>query len=359
MQSVEHVVSFKRTKTFRSDKVAGMFDVSKDDIAKSWKIDHDIADKPWSIGAIIGPSGSGKTTIAKKLFGDIYNNHEFSTSDSIVDGFPKEMDITAICSLLSQVGFSSPPSWLLPYRLLSNGQQMRCQLAHGLSLNKLLVFDEFTSVVDRTVAAACSNCVSKYVRKNGGQFVAVACHYDILEWLRPDWIIDMADSTFSRRVLRRPSIAITIRKADKSLWRYFKDHHYMSNDINSSARVFIADLNGSLAGFCADIHFPHPRVKNMRRIHRIVTLPDFQGFGIGPALLAAVAEHNQSQSIRTAITTSHPGLCASLNRSDNWRVTSAPGLKPPPSKTSTMGGNGSFGRLTASFEWLQNRMEKT
>jgi hypothetical protein len=61
-----------------------------------------------------------------------------------------------------------------------------------------VAFDEFTSVVDRNVARIGSAAVAKAIR--AGQirrrFVAVTCHYDVLEWLEPDWMIDMATREF-------------------------------------------------------------------------------------------------------------------------------------------------------------------
>ena len=69
------------------------------------------------------------------------------------------------------------------------------------SRHSLVVFDEFTSVVDRTVAKVGSAAVAKAIR--GGKircrFVAVTCHYDVTEWLAPDWVLDMADRSFQRR----------------------------------------------------------------------------------------------------------------------------------------------------------------
>ena len=53
-----------------------------------------------------------------------------------------------------------------------------------------MVFDEFTSVVDRQVAQTACLAVAKAVRKSEKRFVAVSCHYDILDWLEPDWIFD-------------------------------------------------------------------------------------------------------------------------------------------------------------------------
>ena len=95
------------------------------------------------------------------------------------------------------VGFSSPPSWLKPYSVLSNGEKMRCDLARAmLSGQKLFVFDEFTSVVDRTIAKIGSFAMQKAVRRTGKQFIAVTCHFDVEEWLMPDWVFDTNTMTF-------------------------------------------------------------------------------------------------------------------------------------------------------------------
>lgn len=354
MQNIQHLVRHVRESSFRSDKVAGMFDVEKKEITKRWSIDHDISEHPWTVGAIVGPSGSGKSTIAKKLFGDFLPSKDFSGASSVVDHFPATMELSDIIDLLTQVGFSSPPSWLLPYGLLSTGQQFRTQLAYEIATREAIVFDEFTSVVDRTVAAACSHCVAKYVRKNNKKFTAVSCHYDILPWLQPDWVIDMADGTFSRRSLQRPEIKIGIYRSSKDVWSTFAGNHYLSADISAASRVYVGTFNGRLAALCADLHFPHPKVKNMRRIHRLVTLPDFQGFGIGPRIMGEIARINKGQGLRTGITTGHPGLCATLNKLTSWKLTSSPSMKPAPSRTSTLGGRGSAGRLTASYEWVES-----
>jgi ABC-type ATPase with predicted acetyltransferase domain len=57
----------------------------------------------------------------------------------------------------------------------------------------MVVIDEFTSVVDRQVAQVASHTVQKAVRRTPGrQFVAVTCHYDVTDWLQPDWVYDVA-----------------------------------------------------------------------------------------------------------------------------------------------------------------------
>src|SRR5204863_2808518 len=100
---------------------------------------------------------------------------------SVLDGFPVDVPIKELIELLSSVGFSSPPAWLRPYHVLSTGQQFRVTLAWLLAAapsDRLVVCDEYTSVVDRTVAQIGSAAVAKTVRRRGQRFVAVTCHED-------------------------------------------------------------------------------------------------------------------------------------------------------------------------------------
>jgi len=141
--------------TARVKQLEGLFDVPPSKRSEeTWTVNLPIDEKPWNVGLIVGPSGSGKTTIAKELFGKhLVGKFKWSKDKSIVDCFPEEMSIKEITLLLSSVGFSSPPLWLRPFHVLSNGEQFRVTMARALAENKeLTVIDEFTSVVDRTVA---------------------------------------------------------------------------------------------------------------------------------------------------------------------------------------------------------------
>ena len=49
--------------------------------------------------------------------------------------------------------------------------------------------------------------MAKAVRKGrvrAEKFIAVTCHYDVLEWLEPDWILDMATAKRQGRPGVRP-----------------------------------------------------------------------------------------------------------------------------------------------------------
>lgn len=187
--------------TFRNASVIGVFDLQPD--AQNERFVGSMDFPPgWQIGCIVGNSGTGKSTIAKSVFPDEYIDAEqfaaqFAPGESIVDCMPKYANMEQITATFNAVGFSSPPSWLKPYAVLSNGQRMRTDLAFALlETRPLIVFDEFTSVVDRTVAQIGSFAVQKAIRRTTKQFVAVTCHFDVIPWLMPDWVFDTNDMTF-------------------------------------------------------------------------------------------------------------------------------------------------------------------
>ena len=202
----------------------------------------------WQVGLIVGPSGSGKSTVARKAFGDaLQQTVDWPIDHAVIDGLrrPLGQGKSRMCCLASDS--ARHPAWLRPYSVLSNGEKFRCDLARALLDDRLLVaFDEFTSVVDRTVARIGSAAVSKAIRsgKIKRRFVAISCHYDIAEWLEPDWILDMATGKLARGRLRRPAIDLEIIRADRSAWAVFKRHHYLNTSLNPAAGCFVAMVDG-------------------------------------------------------------------------------------------------------------------
>lgn len=244
--------SIKVKRTPRLLQLEGMFDVAPATEEKlSWEVDMKLPGQ-WSVGVIVGPSGSGKTTLAGELFGkQIVRGWQWPGDSSIVEGFPEEMGIAEITGLLSGVGFSSPPAWRRPFRVLSNGQQFRVSLARTLAEamqdKQIKVVDEYSSVVDRQVAQIGSAAVAKTIRRHGLQFIAITCHYDVIDWLEPDWVYDLGDGQLkvnkgpdgSRGSLwRRPALDLKIVRTDTTVWPMFKGHHYLSGDIHRAAKCF-------------------------------------------------------------------------------------------------------------------------
>jgi ABC-type polar amino acid transport system ATPase subunit len=154
----------------------------------------------WQVGVIVGRSGSGKTSIAKQLFPDAYIRSFEYLSKCVLDDFPEGLETSEITRMMCSVGFASPPDWLKSYDCLSQGEKMRVDIARALCLNQqLIVFDEFTSVVDREIAKVSAFAISKAVRRSKKQFIAVTCHYDVVDWLEPDWVFCTDTMEFSRK----------------------------------------------------------------------------------------------------------------------------------------------------------------
>src|SRR5262245_5293079 len=222
----------------RVAQIRGLFDLTAE--AKSslhWDVELPLAERPWHLGLVVGPSGCGKSTIAKALFAAALERQtgltEWPADRAVVDVFPAKMPVKEVVELLSSVGFSSPPAWLRPYRVLSTGQQFRASLARLLAaapVNEVVVVDEFTSTVDRTVAQVGSAAAARCVRRRGQKLVAVTCHEDVEAWLQPDWVYRPAEGRFEWRCLqRRPSIDLVVVRCQASAWPLFAPHHYLNS----------------------------------------------------------------------------------------------------------------------------------
>ena len=145
----------------------------------------------WNIGVITGGSGTGKSTIAKELFKEkVIIGFEYNHK-SVIDDMPNK-DINEIEKMLYSVGLGSVPSWLKPYQVLSTGEKMRVDLVRALLENDFIVYDEFTSTVDRQVAKVLCIALNKTLKEHYPEkkFVAVSCHKDFIEYLQPDWVFD-------------------------------------------------------------------------------------------------------------------------------------------------------------------------
>lgn len=355
MQTFDIVREIKPTKTFRVASVMGTFDLQTENIVERFKGEIKMP-KDWQIGLIVGNSGTGKTTIAKELFADAYiTNFEYS-AESVLDDMPKNCSVEDISKAFNSVGFSSPPSWLKPYSVLSNGEKMRCDLARAiLSDDEMFVFDEFTSVVDRNVAKIGSFAMQKAIRKTDKKFIAVGCHFDVEDWLLPDWVFDTNTMTFrenEEQKKNRPDIKFKIyeTKQKQQHWKMFSRYHYLSHSHNNAARVYIATVDDNICGFCSVLHFPHPKVKNMKRVHRLVILPDYQGIGIGSILLNKIGDYVKKKGDRYRIVTSSPNLIYSLKNNYNWICNHLGRHKKHNGVIEGNKNSRSDNRITASFE---------
>jgi ABC-type lipoprotein export system ATPase subunit/GNAT superfamily N-acetyltransferase len=287
--------------------------------------------KQWNIGVVYGGSGTGKTTILKNYFKKEMDKSYFDNSKSLISNFdwlePKEATF-----LLSAMGLSSVPTWLRPFNTLSNGEQYRANLAYivgSAKENEVILIDEYTSVVDRDVAKAMSNALQKYIRRTNKKIVLASCHFDIMEWLQPDWIYSPSKGRLEiAPSLRQPKIELSIVRCRYETWSLFKQHHYLTDELNKAAINYLILWNDAPIGFVGVLPFPGVGDEKTRRISRIVVLPDFQGLGLGKKILNYISSLYAADKSTMYIRTMSPALGLALANDKNWIATSS-NLKIP------------------------------
>jgi GNAT superfamily N-acetyltransferase len=372
VQSPNHVIDLdvQIEKTARVMQIGGMFDVPiVEKLSKRWEVNLPLHEQKWLIGLIVGSSGSGKTLIAKHLWSEQLQNKFEWNAKSIIDDFEKENSLEELVSVFSSIGFNTIPSWLKPFRVLSNGEQFRVNMARTLlKKSELVVVDEFTSVVDRQVAQITSHAIQKYIRaKKEKQFVALSCHYDIIDWLQPDWTYDVNSAEFRWRSLRRrPTLQGRIERIERDNWKIFAPYHYMSAELSKIVRCFGLFVNDVLAGFIAVLYRPissgKDRGKVLYGISRVVILPDYQGLGLAFIFMNTIASAYKACGRRFRNFPAHPiFIRKSYADKKNWRLIKTPytqsALAGNKRSRKTSGAYIGSSRFGAVFEYVGEPMQ--
>jgi len=189
--------------------VMSSFDIDTADIIEEsafypWVIDGEIPDD-WGIGVVVGASGTGKSTLLRDLGLGVRGRpmrHRWERDRAIASPphFENAEDAT---EKLMAVGLNSVPTLAKPYHVLSTGERFRADLARSLSDDALI--DEYTSTVSRSVANSASRGLRSWVRRSGTRRIIVAtCHYDVVPWLRPDWVINTDAGTYTDNFAEKP-----------------------------------------------------------------------------------------------------------------------------------------------------------
>lgn len=299
--------------SFRAIRAAMSLDIdAKKKSVHDLTIDDADIDSPYNIGLIVGASGSGKTTLAQQIYGTDCMQTRLKMETPVIEQFPESYTYDECAAALAGVGLTSVPCWIRPAYTLSNGQRARAEAALQIAAlsrdNGTIVLDEWTSVVDRTVARVMSHCIAKHARRTDTRVVICSCHYDVVDWLNPDWIIDANKQTFqNRRSLpageraRKEHIVFTIRECDKRTWRYFSKYHYLSERL-PGGKIYTYGLycGDDQIGFqCFANYVPTPKRKHRSDIqkraifhsNRTVIHPDYAGLGMGMRLIDETSLH--------------------------------------------------------------------
>lgn len=298
--------------------------------------DLDIDDAGWKVGLVVGPSGSGKTSIGRSIWGPeaIYSPNDWPADSPIVDAIAPAGGFDDVTAALAAVGLGNVPSWLRPFPVLSNGEQFRANLARVVcEAPARVVIDEFTSVVDRQIAKVGALAFQKSWRRTGGQAVLLSCHYDIVDWVEPDWVFDTATGAFSRGSLwRRPRFELEIVATDWRYWPLFEPHHYLRIPRMVGGRCYVGLVDGEPVCHLAVATKNYGAKMVEARGCRLVVMPEWQGAGVGMRFLNAVCQLQldggpgarlEGRRCTTQFHTSHPGLAAALRRDPKWRSISA------------------------------------
>lgn len=330
MQDFVVNLSSEPSTSFRCKKAADSLDI---DVTKklthSLKVSADL-DGPFNVGLIVGASGSGKTTLARSIAPYDFEQPVLDLSLPVIDQFPDAMTYDQCAKMLTSVGLTAVPCWIRPAGTLSNGQRARAEVAIQLCQERDVLFiDEWTSVVDRTVAKVMSHSIQKTLRKTGRRAVILSCHYDVIDWLEPDWIIDCNKQSFSDRRLERPGrqeqLAFDVRPCDPATWAAFSRYHYLSEKMPGGHVETFGLYHGvEQIGFtCFANYVPHkPGKQRIMHSNRAVIHPDYVGLGLGMRLIDATSAVMTKRGFRVMAKFSSIPLLKARLKNPNWALMS-------------------------------------
>ena len=312
-------------KSFRTQKAANSVDLNIEKKSEHYLSISDIdLSGDTFIGMILGPSGSGKSTLAVELFGADCFDTLLDLERPVIDQFPKEYSYEQCVTMLNGIGLTQVPCWIRPAKTLSNGQRARAEAALQLASDReIIVIDEWTSVVDRTIGKIMSHCLAKFAKRSGKKIILCSCHFDIIEWVNPDWVINCATGEFSRRLLRekKEKLTFTVKPCSRKEWRYYSKYHYLSENL-PGGKIYCFGLfeNGRQIGFQCFANYS-PLNPNMYHSNRTVIHPDYCGFGLGMRLIdetSAYVQKHHGHKIRAKFS-SLPLLKARL-KNPKWKL---------------------------------------
>ena len=118
--------------------------------------------------------------------------------------------------------------------------------------------------------------------------------------------------------------------------------------------------NDSIVGFCGVLHQPHGRNKKIKRVSRLVILPDYQGIGLGTRFLDIVADYYNGLGFDFTIVTSAKNMISALNKSSKWIMTRYNVENCASNKSAIDYKRSSLRKVkTGGFKYVESNVEKT
>lgn len=181
----------------------------------------------FKITAIIGGSGTGKSTLLRKWFNVPSTEFVFDSELCIFEElFNKINDFDKTSQLLFDVGLASVPVWKNKFNQLSNGEKLRFEIAYKIcSKDPVVYVDEFTSMLDRQVAKNLAMKIGKILDTYNTKLVICTAHYDVLDWLQVDRLID---TTLKKAVSPQKSQPLTLTNWKSIVYQEICGEHLSS-----------------------------------------------------------------------------------------------------------------------------------
>lgn len=131
----------------------------------------------------------------------------------------------------------------------------------------------------------------------------------------------------------------------------------MTSELPAAARCFGLYDDKDIIGFCGITHFPHPTNKKIKKISRLVILPDYQGIGLGMKFAGLCGDMYIKDGYTFSIVTSAKNIIMAMSKSKQWAARRYSRMSASMCKTSTISKKIRDVK-TATFEYVGDKGEK-
>lgn len=124
----------------------------------------------------------------------------------------------------------------------------------------------------------------------------------------------------------KPQINLQVQRVEANIWNelgFFK-HHYLTHELNPSAKCFLFTWDDVPVAFIAILNSPRRGKKFGQSVSRLVILPDYQGLGLSSIILNFCGGILKSlgDDYTLYMKTIHDKVGDFMERNSNWEATS-------------------------------------
>lgn len=131
------------------------------------------------------------------------------------------------------------------------------------------------------------------------------------------------------------------------MWEIFRKYHYLNTEIAPFSQQYVGIMNGDQL-VCHTGVIQAAMKKGVKRVHRLVTLPSYQGLGIGTNFIKFVADIYAKDGLKFNLITTTPALRIALERDPKWTLKRA-GYVPKAGNADKLEKNFGLGHLNNTF----------